>query len=192
MNASHGRTTLHARLAADLRARRPEAIEELLEAFGREIQGVAYLIVRNHADAEEIVMDTLVTAWGKGQTLRDDTALRSWLLTIASRHALSRRRRSRQWQPLIDAEQLPAPSAHTPSADRVAVAQALDALPAQVRAAIALHHVAGLTVAETAAALDKSQNTIKSQVRDGLARLRATLDVPARPVGGHKVDVERT
>lgn len=192
MNAPHGRTTLHARLAADLRARRPEAIEELLESFGREIQGVAYLILRSHADAEEIVMDTLVTAWRKGDTLRDDSALRSWLLTIASRHALSRRRRRRQWRPLIDAEQLPAPDADKPSADRVAVAQALEALPGQVRAAIALHHVAGLTVAETAAAPGKSENTIKSQVRDGVARLRASLDVPVPPPGGGKVDVERT
>jgi len=191
MNASHGRTTLYARLAADLRARRPEAIEELLEGFGREIQGVAYLILRNHADAEEIVMDTLVTAWRKGHTLRDDTALRSWLLTIASRHALSRRRWRRDWQPLFDAEQLTAPSIDGPSAERVAVAQAIDALPVQVRAAIALHHVAGLTVAETAAALGKSENTVKSQVRDGLARLRASLDVPARRAGGDEADVER-
>lgn len=192
MNASQGRTTLHARLAADLRARRPEAIEELLESFGREIQGVAYLILRSHADAEEIVMDTLVTAWRKGDTLRDDSALRSWLLTIASRHALSRRRRSRYSHPLTYAEHLVAPPVDSPSADRVAVGQALAALPAQVRAAIALHHVAGLTVAETAAALDKSENTIKSQVRDGLARLRASLEVPARPPGGHQVDAERS
>lgn len=43
-------------------------------------------------------------------------------------------------------QQLAAPLADGPSADRLAVAEAMTALPAQMRAAIALHHVVGLSV----------------------------------------------
>lgn len=152
---------------------------DLLTAFGREIQGVAFLILRNQADAEEIVIDTMVTAWRKSGDLRDDNALRTWLLRIATRQALSRRRRQRpvQW---IDLERTAAPSSTDPSfLDRVMLADAMSALPAQTRAAITLHHYAGLSVEEVAKVLGKSQNTVKSQLRAGLAQLRIALDAPA-------------
>ena len=64
-----------------------------MAVYGRRIQGVAYLILGSHADAEEVVIDTLVTAWRKGSELRDPDALGAWLLRIAARHALTRGRR---------------------------------------------------------------------------------------------------
>ncbi|CAN5773417.1 SigE family RNA polymerase sigma factor [soil metagenome] len=172
---SRSLTTLHAQLAADLRSHRLGVFDDLLAEFGREIQGVAYLIVRNHADAEEIVLDTLVTAWKRSGSLRDPNALRPWLLRIATRHALSRRRRS-----------IRAPwdhSTHLMSAedprfiDRIVLAEAMQRLPPKMRAAVVLHHYAGLTVPEVAAATGKSPNTIKSQLREAMARLRVALDV---------------
>jgi len=44
-----------------------------------------------------------------------------------------------------------------------------------MRAAIALHHLSGLSVAETARALGVSENTVKSQLKTGLGRLREEL-----------------
>jgi len=122
-------------------------------------------------------MDTLETAWRRADQLRDDAALRTWLLRIATRHALSRRRRRRPTRPLEGAH--PLPTYAEPSVDRVVVAAALAALPERIRAAVALHHVAGLTVPETAEAMGTSQNTVKSQLRSGMARLRVALETPA-------------
>lgn len=153
-------------------------IGQLLDAFGRELTGVAFLIVRDRADAEEIVMDTLITAWRRAGDLREDGALHAWLLRIATRHALSRRRRRRHaTTPLELATPLVAPSSGEPSADRLLIAEALDALPPKMRAAIALHHYAGLSVPQVAAAMRCSQNTAKSNLRDGMARLRASFGV---------------
>lgn len=177
--SSKGMSVLDHGLAADLRARRPGVIADLLAQHGAVIGRIAYLVLRDAADAEEIVMDTLVTAWQRADQLRDDAALRTWLLRIATRHALSRRRRRRPAQPLAAARSLS--SEAEPSADRVAVADALAALPRRMRAAVALHHVAGLTVPETADAMGTSQNTVKSQLRDGMARLRAALMTPDAP-----------
>lgn len=56
-------------------ARRPEALEGLLRVHGPEVQAVAFLIVRNELDAEEIAADTLMTAWRKIGTLRDPDRL---------------------------------------------------------------------------------------------------------------------
>lgn len=164
-------------IADGLRVQRVEAIELLLATFGREIQAVAYFIVGSRADAEEIVIDTTMTAWRRSKDLRDPAALRPWLLRIATRLALSRRRRI--GTALLELpEDRPAPASEGPQIERLALLEALATLPAQVRAAVVLHYLADLTVADTAAALGKSANTVKAQLRDGLRRLRSELDDP--------------
>ena len=170
--------SLHQGLAGDLRANKPGVIADLLAEYGAAIAGVAYLIVRDASDAEEIVMDTIETAWRQAHKLRDDGALRTWLLRIATRKALSRRRRQRPSQPLEEAFGQAAPAWSEPSLDRLIVAEALSGLPARMRAAVALHHYADLTVPQAAQARGTSENTVKSQLREGMARLRQALDAP--------------
>ncbi|MEW5989846.1 MAG: sigma factor-like helix-turn-helix DNA-binding protein [Chloroflexota bacterium] len=60
-------------------------------------------------------------------------------------------------------------------ADSVAIREALRGLPPRMRAAVVLHHMAGLTVPQAARALDRSENMIRSQLRVGLQRLREAL-----------------
>lgn len=67
-----------------LRQRRDGALDALLATYGRQIQAVASLIAGSQADAEEILIDTMLTAWDKANDLRDPEALRAWLLRIAS------------------------------------------------------------------------------------------------------------
>ena len=77
-----------------LRSRRPETLAELLDAHGREIQAVAWLILRDRLLAEDVTIETLLTAFEKAGQIRDDAALRPWLLRVATNRALSMRRRS--------------------------------------------------------------------------------------------------
>ena len=77
-----------------LRRRRPETLGQLLEAYGRELQAVAYLIVRDRFEAEDIVIETLLTAFERGGSIREERALRAWLLRVATNQALGRRRRT--------------------------------------------------------------------------------------------------
>jgi len=176
---------LNDRLVEDLRARRSEVIGELLAIYGRQIQGVAYLVVGSHADAEEIVIDTVLSAWQHADQLRAPGAL-TWLLRIATRHALSRRRTSHHVDPLFD----DVATVPEPGIDRVALLMALDQLTPPVRAAIVLHYFAGLTVEETASALGKAANTVKTQLHDGLRGLRSQLASDDWPEGdpseGHR------
>src|SRR6185369_5460562 len=81
--------TVHA-----LRRGRPDVLADLLDRFGRDMQAVAYLIVRDRAAAEDIVADSLLAALDHGRSLRDDDALRPWLLRIATNKALRYRQRA--------------------------------------------------------------------------------------------------
>ena len=159
-----------------LRERRPEVLDEMLELYGREIKAVAYLIVRDAADAEEALAETLLPALERGHQLRDEAALRAWLLRIAANRALGMRRRSVR---LVRLESLPeavSPEATDSGAlDRAVLDDALADLPPRIRAAIVLRYYADMSVDEVAAALGTSRNTVKTQLRIGLDRLRESL-----------------
>jgi RNA polymerase sigma-70 factor (ECF subfamily) len=148
----------------------------MLAQYGRLVQGVAFHILRSHADAEEVVIDTMVSAWERIGSLREPASLRPWLLRIATRHALSRRRSGRPQQELLVTID---PSSPGPDPERIALGDELNRLPSRMRAALSLHYYAGLTVEETSAALGISSNTVKYHLKTGLVRLRMALDIGA-------------
>ncbi|MEO8468249.1 MAG: sigma-70 family RNA polymerase sigma factor [Chloroflexota bacterium] len=161
-----------------LRGHRPEVLGDLLERYGRDIQGVAYLILRDRAAAEDVVVETLLTAMERGDALRDPDALRPWLLRIATNQALSVRRRESR---LVHLRVVPDAAVHDPdTADRLALLSVIDSLPPRMRAAVVLRYYADLSVRDVSEALGTSQNTVKTQLREALERLRRGLADPTR------------
>jgi len=145
-----------------------------LQAHGPLLLAAARAITLNEAEAQDLVQTTFEIALRHADELRDPGSLRAWLLRIQAREAFRLVRRLRRFVPVgsgIVEVAVPAPDA----TDMLAVRRALAGLPRRTRAAVVLHHMAGLSVAETAAAMGVSENTIKSQLKTGLAQLRSLL-----------------
>lgn len=156
-----------------LRDHRPEVLDDLLVRFGPEIQGVAYLILRDREAAEDVVIDTLLTALERGDQLRDPAALRAWLLRIATNRALSARRSSAR---IVQITVLPdRPGVGTDDDLRLVLLASIDHLAPRMRAAVVLRYYADLSVREVAAALGTSENTVKTQLREALDHIRRSL-----------------
>lgn len=122
-------------------------------------------------DPEDLVQSTLELAIRHSSQLRDDEKLWPWLVAIQAHEAFRWSRRVRE---TVGWPQTREPASH----DLELFAElrdALDSLPPRMRASIVLHHMAGLTVAETAHALGTSENTVKSQLRLGLQRLKESM-----------------
>jgi RNA polymerase sigma factor (sigma-70 family) len=120
------------------------------------------------------VIDTMVTAWERIGSLRDPAALRPWLLRIATRKAVGRRRSQPAHEFFGDID----PAAGAFDSEHLALGEALGGLPPRIRACLSLHYYTGLSVAETAAALGISPNTVKFHLKAGLERLRTALMEP--------------
>ncbi len=163
---------MEARIAELVRAGSDGALDALYARYADEIQGVAFLILRDRFAAEDVMSETLITAWRRGGDLRDGAALRPWLMRIATNHALGMRRRRRDVRSIDDVE-IASGDSTGPLAGRIALLAAVDRLPIEMRAAVVLHYYADLAVDDVARALGKSPNTIKSQLRVGLGQLRA-------------------
>jgi RNA polymerase sigma-70 factor, ECF subfamily len=152
----------------------PPAIDGLLADHGAALLAAARLICLDEQEAQDVVQTTFEIALRRGHTLRDRNALRGWLLAIEARESMRRVRQMRRLIPFRpQVHDLPATG---PSHDeRLALRESLRLLPRGARAAVVLHHLVGYSVRETAEALGVSENTIKTQLRRGLARLREDL-----------------
>jgi RNA polymerase sigma-70 factor (ECF subfamily) len=137
-----------------------------------ELLALARLLVGQDADARDLVQDTIEAAIRHAGELRDPARLRPWLVTIEAR--LAGRARRRFWRHVpLDPEL--ASNAVAGDEEVAALRDALARLPKRIRAAVVLHHMAGLSVAETATAMGVSENTAKSQLIVGLKKLREIL-----------------
>ena len=158
-----------------LRRGRPEVLADLLHRFGRDMQAVAYLIVRDRPAAEDIVADSLLAALDHGGSLRDDDALRPWLLRIATNKALRYRHRAARVVELKVVEDVVAEHRGLTADDSLTLWEAVRDLPPRMRAAIGLRYYLELPVETVALVLDVSPNTVKTQLKSALAHLRTAL-----------------
>jgi len=124
------------------------------------------------SDADDAWSETFLAAMRAYPDLRPGSNVRGWLVTIAHRKALDQLR-ARKRRPLPAADVPEAVTVDGDLADDVLRA-AVAALPEKQRAAVVLHHVAGLPYADVAAELGGSEAAARRSAADGIARLRAT------------------
>jgi RNA polymerase sigma-70 factor (ECF subfamily) len=139
----------------------------------------------NEADAEDIAQEALVLAFRRIDQFRADASVRTWMVSIAWRLSLSRRRRL-WWQISRKASSdtgLPALRTVAPSQeDRMQsaefikdVQQHIRRLPPKLRDALLLVAAGDLTQDEIAAALKIPAATFRGRVRDARLKLKAQL-----------------
>jgi RNA polymerase sigma-70 factor (ECF subfamily) len=99
-------------------------------------------------------------------------------MTVAYRSFLDHRARNRRHTELEDLSDArsPDPSRQAErSEERCRLNGALAGLPEPIRAVFVLHYTGGLTLRETAKAMEISSGTVKSRLNNGLKRLRRAL-----------------
>jgi len=149
-----------------------DSFEEYVAARRSALLRTAYLLTGSHADAEDLVQVALVKVVPHWKRIADRPD--PYVRKVLARESISRWRR-RRWLE-IPAHRLPEVSVEAPDAERrVALWRALGSLPPRQRAVIVLRYYEDLTEKETAWVLGIAVGTVKSQARDGLARLRELL-----------------
>jgi RNA polymerase sigma-70 factor, ECF subfamily len=151
-----------------------EAFDAFYQAsFGR-LVGQIYAMCGSVTEAQDCVQEAFIRAWDRRRSLDRDQSPEAWVRTVAYRLAVSRWRRTRK-------SLLPPDRSHTarpptePDVTRVALARALQSLPADQRRAIVLHHLGDLSVAEVAAEVGAPTGTVKARLSRGRAALAVLL-----------------
>ena len=161
------------------------AFGELVERHRGAVYRAALAALGNDADAEDIAQEALVLAFRRIDQFRADASVRTWMVSIAWRLSLSRRRRL-WWQigrKAASDTELPALRAVGPSQeDRMQsaefirnVQEHIRRLPPKLRDALLLAAAGDLTQDEIAAALKIPGATFRGRVRDARIRLKSKL-----------------
>ena len=175
---------------------------ELTAAFVRDVTPLfgplyrhALRMTRHHADAEDLLQDTMVQAYAHFDMFRQGTNVRSWLYRIMTNTYINGYRRRRR-QPAqiptdeITDQQLAGHAQHTSTALRSAEDQALEALPdneikaamqalpEQFRMAVYYADVEGLKCKEIAEIMATPVGTVISRLHRGRRLLRGLLAAP--------------
>ena len=116
------------------------------------------------------------------RSLDDARAFPAWAYRIVSRRCARRIQRAvdeRHTHEALESQAEPLLAAVCSDAgenDDLALRQAIRALPGDQRAALALYYFEGLTVAETAVALDVPAGTVKTRLMHARRKLRTILE----------------
>jgi RNA polymerase sigma-70 factor, ECF subfamily len=178
-------------------ARRGEAAAfcEIMRRNNRHLFRAARSVLRDDAEAEDVVQEAYLRAFRGLAGFRGDASLSTWLTRIALNEALGRRRRRRDTVGLeaIEATQegggariLMFPTAQAPGGDpegaaarreiRRLLEEAIDDLPEAFRPVLVARDVDGMSVEETARILGVRPETVRTRLHRARRLLRAALD----------------
>lgn len=174
------------------RLRDEPAIRALTQRYNRRLFRLARSILRNDAEAEDVVQEAWVRAFTALDGFRGEAAFSTWLTRIALNEALGRRRRERpmlDWETYGDAaseaEIINFPvSAMVSDPERTmargeirdVLERSIDELPDSFRAVFVARIVEGMTVEETAELFALKPETVKTRLHRARTLLQAALD----------------
>ena len=165
-------------LVRRLRARDERALAELYDVLAPWVMGVAYRILRDEDEAEEVVADVFVQVWrhvdqhdaGRGPLV-------PWVLSIARNRALDALRRRRRWwrkEERLQQAQAGEPAEATAGPHESSVPgwplhreihAALGELPEEQRRLVTLAYFEGLSHREIAHRTHQPLGTVKTRLR---------------------------
>jgi RNA polymerase sigma-70 factor, ECF subfamily len=150
----------------------------LVAEHGAAIYRLAYRLVGDRHEAEDLVQDTFRSAWKSRNLFLAERGCRAWLASILRRRAADHWRRRRPPTPLpeeqlVDVQSRPDDPGRDDLTDEMQ--RALRCLPAELRETLLMVVVGELTHQEASELLDLPLGTVLSRVSRARSRLRELL-----------------
>jgi RNA polymerase sigma-70 factor (ECF subfamily) len=140
---------------------------------------VAYGVLRQKQDAEDVAQEAFARAYRRFESLRDRERFRAWLVRMTWRLALDHRRaalRRARREGTAAIEQPTTTEQGDAARDRsLRLWRAIDALPAKLRLVIVLASIEEHSIREVSALLSIPEGTVKSRLFDARKRLQELL-----------------
>jgi RNA polymerase sigma-70 factor (ECF subfamily) len=161
------------------------AFHELMDRYAGELYGLAFSLVGNAADAEDVLQETFSGAFRHLRSFEERASVSTWLTRIlvrqaAKRHRLKRRRAEVSLDALSQGSRAILGGAETPSPVfdldlRLDVDTVLDALSPEHREVLVLRELRGISYREISEVLDVPEGTVESRLFRARRELRERL-----------------
>ncbi len=168
-----------------------EAFDNLVRLHDRQVLQLAFSVLLNLQDAQDVYQETFMKAFVNISSFRFESEFSTWLNRIALNLSINRyrQRKMRQWFSLEQKQEeqsgwdlqvpetemlAPETSLHSGEIKR-AVASGLRHLSPQQRAVFVLKHLHGYKITQIAESLDCAEGTVKNQLFRATRKLRKLL-----------------
>lgn len=161
--------------------------ETWLNEHYRSMYRLAYRLVNQYEDAEEIVQEAFLKAWVHRRNFRNESSIHTWIYRIVVNTALSFKRRMKRHRRKLTAffvEMVPGSVRSAPRMEqhiyRIEMSQrlneALQQLPETLRAIVILRDIEGLAYEDIAVILGLPVGTVKSRLWRARFQLRKEFE----------------
>jgi phenylalanyl-tRNA synthetase alpha chain len=173
-----------------------DAFGKLVEKYSSAVYGMAYHIVGNFADAQDLAQEAFITAYLKLHQLEDHAKFAGWLRAITvniCKMGLRKRKEEISSLEEIDERKIsnvqPSPEDNLiAKEERDMVMKAVASLPEESRLAVTLYYMDGMTYEEIANFLGVTRSAIDSRLQRARKRLkREMLKMTERTFKEHKL-----
>jgi len=158
--------------------------EEIVSQYSDFVFNLTYRILGNHADAEDAAQDAFLAAYRNFHRFRGESKVSTWLYRIASNAALMKLRKDRpiRTQTQTGYDEIDLPSA-TEGPEKLALNSelrahleaGLNSLASNLKAAVVLRDLQGLSNEEASEVLNISVSSLKARLHRGRVLLRNHL-----------------
>lgn len=176
-------------LVAGMRNGEGAAFEKLMRRYNQRIFRSVRSILRDEAEAEDVVQETFVRAFHHLKDFEERSSLATWLMRIAINEALSRLRKSRRFGSLDNQTNQkedgsfsmestrPSPEDQASSRElRSILTAAIDSLPQALRIVFVLREIEGLSTLTTSEALQLSSEAVRIRLHRARLTLRRAVE----------------
>jgi RNA polymerase sigma-70 factor (ECF subfamily) len=163
------------------------AFGELIERYETKVYSLALKMLRNPEDAEDVLQDTFLRAYRGLKSFKGHSTFSTWIYRITANSALMKLRKKQlptvsiedadeRETPINIADWAPGPVEQLLNQEtQEAMADAIEALPAEFRQVFVLREVEGLSNADVAEILDLSVAAVKSRLHRARLKIRNHL-----------------
>jgi RNA polymerase sigma-70 factor (ECF subfamily) len=159
-----------------------DAFRALVERYMKQAYNIAYGVVNNHEDAEDVAQDAFVRIYHSLKSFRGDAEFSTWMYRIVMNLSLNRaKQQQKNVRRSVSSESVEAVAAapespHATIVDaRMHVERALHELPTLQRAVVILRHLDGLSTRQVSTILKCSEGTVKTHLHRGLKKMKLML-----------------
>jgi len=174
-------------LVARARAHDATAFELLMRRHNQRVYRVVRALLRDGPEIDDVIQQAYLNAFQHLDQFTGEAAWSTWVCRIAINEALARLRQGGRFISMDSAEEdgMANPS-KAPEADpeRAAagrefgrlVEHAIDELPQMYRTVLIMREIEGMSVGETAAALEVEEGVVKTRLHRARAALRSAIE----------------
>ncbi len=150
--------------------------EALVKAYHADVYRYSVWLIKDKSIAEDVLQETFLRAWKSLDSLKEESAAKSWLITILRRE--NARRFERKQFDTIDIDDVSVADDHIHSEDNIQnreIRRAIASLSEEYREPLAMQIIMGFSGDEIADQLNLNKNTVMTRLFRARNQLKEIL-----------------